>query len=130
MSKNYNPDKGTPRGTLKSQREVMKAYYKLMEEVETNMFYKIDLTNRINCYVCSCGHITKTKDVDAGVIPMMHNCESCDAFAYSTGFKDVAPDQPHTQEWYRPTIGQTLKLRKNPGLLEHVLAGGLNLRKL
>ena len=45
---------------MESQKQVEKKYNKLLKEVETNTFYSMDLTNRINCYVCDCGHVTKT----------------------------------------------------------------------
>ena len=115
---------------MKSQREITRRYNKLLTEVETDDFQKIDLTNRVNCYVCKCGHITKTKDVDAGVTPAMHTCEKCNDFAHSTFYTDVAPSQKPTQEWYRPTLKQVLKMRKNEELLEHILKGGLDVRKV
>ena len=115
---------------MQSQREIEKKYNKLLHEVKTKDFYtSIDLTNRVNCYRCGCGHITKTKDVDAGVTPFMHRCEKCGATAYSTFYKDIAPDQQPTQEWYRPTLKQVLKMRKNPRELHHILMGGLDVRK-
>jgi RNase P subunit RPR2 len=116
---------------MKSQREVERQYKKLMQDVATNDFYKIDLTNRINCYVCSnCGSVTKTKDVDSGVTPFIHSCEKCGGEARSTMYRDAVPNQEPTQEWYRPTLEETIKLRKKPGLLEHILQGGLDVRKI
>ena len=100
-----------------------------MADVQTNEYYtKVDLTNRVNCYVCPSGHITKTKDVDAGVTPMFIQCETCQAQARSSFFKDIAPDKLPTQEYYRPDLNQTLKLK--PEMLDHVLRGGLMLRKI
>lgn len=119
-----------PREPMVSQREIERKYSKLLKDVESNDFYKVDLTNRINCYVCSCKHITKTKDVDAGVTPFMINCESCGQSAHSTFFKDIVPDKPHTWEWYRPSLNQVLKMRKNEWMLDHVLMGGLELRRI
>lgn len=92
----------------------------------------IDLTYRVNCYVCDkCGHITKTRDIDKGVIPFMFTCEKCDhPMAKSTFFNDIAPGRNPTIEWYRPTLKETIKLRKkNDGMLEHILDGGLDYRK-
>ncbi len=106
-------------------------YQKLLKEVQTNKFYETDLTNRVNCYVCkSCGHITKTKDVDAGVTPFMFSCEKCNQTAISSFYQDIAPNQSPTIEWYRPTLKQTLNLKNRPGELEHVLNGGLLNRKI
>lgn len=48
----------------------------------------------------------------------------------STFYKDIAPDKKHTQEFYRPLLKETLKLRKHESLLEHVLKGGLLNRKI
>lgn len=114
----------------KSQREIERRYNKLISDVESNDFYKVDLTNRVNCYTCTCGHITKTKDVDSGVTPFMHSCEKCRQMARSSFYNDIAPDQEPTEEWYRPTLKQVLKMRKNEDLLNHVLSGGLIVRKI
>lgn len=113
-----------------SQREVERRYKKLMHDVENDDYYKVDLTNRINCYVCDCGHITKTKDIDAGVTPFYFNCEKCGGMARSTFFTDIAPQQPPTFEWYRPSLEECLKMRKKPELLEHILKGGLRYRSI
>ena len=60
---------------MMSQREVERRYKKLLHDVQTKDFYKIDLTKRVNCYGCpACKHITKTRDVDAGVTPMFFEC--------------------------------------------------------
>jgi hypothetical protein len=112
-----------------SKKEIIRAYNKLIKEVETDDFYKIDLSNRVNCYICSCGHITKTKDVDSGVTPFMHNCEKCKKMANSSLYRDIAPDQDPTKEWYRPTLEQVLKI-KDENLLDHILRGGLDSRKI
>lgn len=86
----------------------------------------------VNCYSCSnCGHITKTVDVDAGVTPMMHKCEKCGHMAESSFYNDIAPGVDPTEEWYRPSLEQVLKVRKTqPGLVQHVLNGGLDCRKI
>ena len=116
---------------MNSQREIERKYNKLLHDVATHEFYKIDLTNRVNCYQCkSCGHITKTRDVDAGVTPFIHRCEKCNGMAYSTFYTDIAPDQQPTEEWYRPTLKQVLKMRNKPDLLNHILQGGLDYRKV
>lgn len=116
---------------MESQRQVERQYNKLLQDVATKEFYtSIDLSNRVNCYVCNCGHITKTKDVDAGVTPFIHSCEKCGGEARSTFYRDIAPDQQPTQEWYRPSLKQTFKMRSKPGMVEHILMGGLDVRKI
>lgn len=116
---------------MESQRSVEKKYNQLIKDVETKDFYKIDLTNRVNCYTCKiCGHITKTIDVDAGVIPMMFNCEKCGHIANSSFFRDIAPEQKPTIEWHRPTLKEVMKLRRREDLLDHIFNGGLLSRKI
>lgn len=113
---------------MESQKRVEKKYNKLLKELETNTFYSMDLTNRINCYVCDCGHITKTIDIDAGITPFIFTCEKCGEIARSTFYNDIVPDQEPTFEWYRPNLKETIKMRKKPDILEHVLSGGLHFR--
>ena len=88
--------------------------------------------NRVNCYRCDrCGSITKTIDVDDGVTPYSYTCEYCgNPYAISTMYHDVSPKQKPTQEWYRPTLKDCLKWRKNPSMLEHILNGGLDVRPI
>lgn len=111
-------------------REIERKYNNLLKDVETNEFYtKIDLKNRVNCYICqTCRLITKTIDVDAGVTPFMHTCEHCGQTAHSTFYKDIAPHLQPTQEWYRPTLGQCYRMKG--GLLDHILQGGLDVRTI
>jgi len=116
---------------MKSQREITREYNDLLKKVETDEFYQVDLSNRVNCYSCACGHVTKTKDIDAGVTPFMHQCEKCGGFARSSFYNDIAPHQSPTQEWFRPSLKEVLKMRKKEdGMLEHVLKGGLDVRPI
>ena len=112
-----------------NKEEITKEYNKLLEDVKTNDFYKIDLTNRVNCYTCQkCGHITKTKDIDAGVTPFMISCEKCKEVAYSSFYNDIAPTQEATIEWYRPSLEETINSEEVT--LDHILQGGLDHRKI
>lgn len=116
-----------------SQREVERQYNQLMQDVATNDYYKPNPNTVINNYVCTsikCQHITKTKSVDVGVIPMMFSCEKCGQTARSTFYKDWRPGQNHTIEWYRPTLKEVLKMRNKTWELEHILKGGLKFRKV
>ena len=55
-----------------TRKETETRYAKLLHDVKTNDYYKVDLTNSVNCYVCSnCGNTIKTKDIQAGVTPAM-----------------------------------------------------------
>lgn len=111
---------------MQSQRQIIRKYNALFKDIEN----KIDNTNRVNCYVCSCGHITKTIDVDPGVTPFMCMCEKCNNMAKSSFYKDIAPEQQPTEEWYRPTLKQVLKMKNDQAMLDHILKGGLALRKV
>lgn len=114
---------------MKSQRQVEKEYNNLLKDVATEYFYKTELP-KMNCYVCGCGHITKTINIDSGVTPFLFDCEKCGEKAKSTFFNDIAPRLKPKFEWYRPTLKQVLKMRKKPAMLEHVLKGGLDFRNL
>jgi hypothetical protein len=120
------------RENLMSVREVERKYADLLRDVETNEFYtKVDLTNRVNCYRCkSCGGITKTIDIHSGVTPFIFECMFCKGDAYSTFYTDIAIAAKPSFEWYRPSLEETLKLRKEPMTLDHVLQGGLISRPL
>lgn len=111
-----------------SQREVTKKYNEMLQHGEIKGEVK---PNRVNCYKCPCGHITKTIDVDKGVTPFMHKCESCGGTATSTFYNDIVPHQEPTEEWFRPTLEAVWKMRKkDDGMLDHILNGGLDLRKI
>jgi len=112
-----------------TSKQIIRRYNKLIEDVATKDFYKIDLTNRVNCYTCSvCHHITKTKDVDPGVTPMFFPCEKCARTARSSFYRDIAPHLKPTIEWYRPTLAEVLTKRENAALLDHIFNGGLDSR--
>lgn len=111
-----------------SVRECTRRYNKMLKTYES----KVD-PNRVNCYRCDrCDSTTKTIDVDDGVTPLFHQCEYCgNYFARSTAYHDIAPKQKPTQEWYRPSLKETLKWRgKNDSMLKHVLNGGLDVRPI
>ncbi len=114
-----------------SQREVERKYMKLMHDVETNDFYKVDLTKRVNCYTCQkCFNVTKTIDIDAGVTPFIIGCEICGSDCYSSFYNDTHRHINPTFEWYRPSLPETLKQRKNVNTIDHILQGGLLKRKI
>lgn len=79
--------------------------------------------NNYNCVACK--KITKTVDLCGGTTAMGIDCEYCGEAAISSFYVDNAPEEEPILEWFKPTLKDTLKLRKNPSLLEHVLKGGL-----
>lgn len=113
---------------MMSVRECTKLYNKMLKKHQKEVE-----PNRVNCYKCDrCGTITKTIDVDDGVTPFGHTCEHCgNPFATSTFYNDIAPKQRPTQEWYRPSLEETLKWRsKNESMMNHILNGGLDVRPI
>jgi len=111
---------------MKSQRQIEREYTYVLKHWPDPI-----RPDHINCYICICGHVTKTIDRDPGVTPFMTHCEKCKALsAKSTFYRDIKPDQPATVEWYRPDLAATMKLRTKPDLLDHVLQGGLLSRKI
>jgi RNase P subunit RPR2 len=114
-----------------SVRELTRKYNELLKRVQEDDYYKIDLTNRFNCYICSnCDNIIKTKDIDAGTTPSMFKCKCCGQYMRSTFYEDILPNRQHTIEWYRPTLKQMNKYRNNPSMLDHLLRGGLAYREV
>ncbi len=113
-----------------TNKQIALRYAALIKEVATVDFYKVDLTNRVNCYTCDvCNRITKTIDRDAGVTPMFHACENCrHPRARSSFYSDISPHLNPSQEWYRPTLDEVLKMKNESALVEHVLSGGLLVR--
>ena len=110
-----------------SQRYVERRYAQMVLDYADTEF-----AAKVNNYICpKCGHITKTIDVDPGVTPFMEFYEDkCGEFARSTFYKDYIPEQMPTHEWYRPDLKEVLKLRKKPEILDHILQGGLLIRKI
>jgi len=115
-------------------KELDGKYSELIEDVKTNDYYDIDLTNRTNVYMCENAHFTKTRDIDPGVTPFMHTCPQCGDFAKSSFYKDSHPSEPPTQEWYRPSLDEcrelNVTLKHSDSILEHVFNGGLLCRDI
>lgn len=90
----------------------------------------------MNSYEChNCGQAISTVDLDEGVTPYMIPCVAWDRVPgapkckgpMKSDFYRPKPGRPAAQyEWYKPTPEQTAKL--DPGMREHVEAGGLMLR--
>lgn len=110
-----------------SQREVTRRYKKMVASVEE--------TGREpkgpNVWVCECGNIMRCRHLDYGTTPMTLSCWVCQKGSLVSKWQDTMPDLPFSHEWYRPSLRQTLKLRtKRPQLVEHILLGGLEIRKV
>lgn len=111
---------------IMKKRKIRKEYKKMLKRVEERLG---DQTLRVNNYTCqTCGHITKTMDVDPGVTPFIHRCEMCGNEAYSNFYNDRIPHKPATQEWFRPSLEVCYMM--DEGELHHILNGGLIPRKI
>lgn len=115
-----------------NKSEIKRMYTQLIREVQTNEFYTKKRDSDTNVYRCPKGHLNKTIDVDPGVTPFFHQCKVCrdacvkldeSSLAQSTFYNDVAPNLKPSEEWFRPTLQEALKL--NDGELEHLFNGGL-----
>lgn len=105
-----------------SEREIERKYSKLD--------IKLADPNRINCYTCPKGHITKTIDIHHGVTPMFNSCSVCGMQSTSSWYKDIAPDIEPTYEWFVPTLAEVKKYKNQPDMLDHIFNGGLDYRKI
>lgn len=115
-----------------NKRQVAKRYNEMINFPQNKGELK---EGRVNCYRCDdCGTITKTIEIDKGVTPFFHFCsnENCDSFAASAFYEDILPDSEPIEEWYRPTLEETLELLKRGymGSVDHILQGGLDVRKI
>jgi hypothetical protein len=114
--------------TKKERKDIERQYLRLQHDVATKDYYKIDLENRVNVYTCGSGHVTKTRDIDPGVTSFIYDCETCGEIARSSFYQDTHPELEPTQEWFRPTLDEVLKM--DIGMREHILSGGLDVRKI
>lgn len=129
--KSKQPDPKRQPRIKKCEAERRYAEMQKMKE-ERKGFYNFDPeTPRVNIYTCPAGHRTKTIDRQPGTTPMFIPCSVCDRSASSSMYR-VHPDEPTpiTLEWYEPTLQEVQNLRSEPGVLEHVFAGGLLSRKV
>lgn len=86
-----------------------------------------DFQGKLNVYKCEkCGREMVTIDKDAGTTPFVTICDECGAEARSAMYM-CDPNLVPEYEWYRPTLRYIIK---NPMVMQHVLGGGLLLRKI
>jgi hypothetical protein len=83
--------------------------------------------NRLNMYTCDNDHNTITIDLNEGVTPFMIDCMTLDCGLIARShFYNVSPELIPAYEWYYPTNLKGL----HPAEVEHVVKGGLLLRKI
>ena len=109
-----------------SQRQLINDYNKMILNFPEDPEFKI----KENIYTCEgCKNVVKTKDLAAGTTPMKITCLKCGGAMQSNFYADIPKDPEVSMEWYRPTLKQVLKWRGKPGLIDHILNGGLSLRQ-
>lgn len=114
--------------TKKEKSSLVRAYEKMLQEE----YHKGEVKpNHVNCYVCeNCGQITKTIDIEKGTTPFMIDCtvDGCGGLAKSSFYNDLSPTLKPSHEWFRPSLKATL--RQQRGMIDHIVQGGLELRKI
>lgn len=98
-------------------------------------------SGKLNGYICEAdpSHRIVTIDREPGVTPFTIQCVACEALnrlplkrglyrhaAMTSCFYRVPQDLEPTHEWYRPDSLDGLA----PGIVDHLLKGGLTLRKI
>lgn len=111
---------------MESVRSVTRKYLEMVKLAESQE----PSYGTVNVYDCSNGHSTTTKDVDKGTTPFVIGCRFCKELAQSRMYRTGQNPEVIHVEFYRPSLKEALKLRKNPNLLEHVLNGGLLKREV
>jgi hypothetical protein len=96
-----------------------------------------DFVGRHNIYFCpTCRQQHVTIDRDAGVTPMAIACAefgtSCYGQAQSAAYPIGADELSPTHEWVTPTVEERndLRRRSEHAMLDHVMRGGLMLRRI
>lgn len=108
------------------------SYRKLLRNIKDMKIYD-GRGKGIDVYECSnCGHKVYTYYKDKGVTPFNMSCTQCSGImthnkTINVAVLDTAP-LPWLKPipWVRPTFKQMLRL--SPGMIEHVLNGGLILK--
>lgn len=100
-------------------------YRKLLRSIENMKIYD-GRHKGIDVYECyDCGHKRYTYYKDKGVTPFTLSCPICPGIMTHTKTIRTTSDLMPIP-WLRPTFKQMLKL--SPGMIEHVLQGGLVLK--
>lgn len=100
-------------------------YRRLLRRIENMSIYD-GRGKGIDVYECpKCGHKVYTWYKDKGVTPFTISCPKCsDIMMHNKTVRTVPGIMPIP--WLRPTFKQILRL--SPGMIEHVLQGGLILK--
>ena len=109
-----------------TKKHIKTKYSSMLASIEQNKESMAEKKGMVNCYTCeSCGHVQKLMYADTGVTPFIISCNVCTSGHSKSSFlRDTRPFVIAEQEWFRPSLEETLKL-KSDWELEHVLNGGL-----
>lgn len=103
-----------------SQREFIRRYSKIGDKAKKS---DPDFKPTIQLFECRfCKSVLNVKKDLPGITPEVLKCSKCSQMMQ---VQEQAGESP-THEWGIPNLDATWKLRKKaPGLLEHILKGGL-----
>lgn len=110
-----------------TKEQITKSYEKLVSEIEDMKMY--DGRGTVDEYICDrCCDSTYTTYRDKGVTPLVMRCRKCGGNAvhrstYPKGSVEYIRTLVKVQDWYRPSLEETLKMSE--GMIDLVLNGGL-----
>lgn len=109
----------------KSKADLLKEYNEMADGIENAPIY--DGRGTYDLYECpKCGAEKITTYSVKGVTPFCIICSCGGVMQHTRSYKRV-PESLRVDEWIRPSFDQMMLL--SDGLIEHVLQGGLILRK-
>lgn len=113
-----------------TEREMKRQYKELVENIEDAQMFD-GRNSGVDVYTCKeCGAKFYTKYAHKGVTPFVIGCKACgkgcanhNQTISEQDWRKLEAQGEKLHYWVRPTIGQLRQL--SPGLLDHVLQGGL-----
>ena len=102
------------------KKDIERRYKKMLEQQSWENTEGQEIT-----FLCpQCGRPTKTKVVDAGIVPMGIECPFCHGDAMQQ--EEEYPNISVTHEWYRPSVDELVEIAET-GLFSAmmILQGGL-----
>ena len=110
-----------------NKKQIKLAYKKMLWQVADRDETNPEQQGLTNCYICkNCHHVDKYYYTESGTTPMVVECTKCKKRGSFSGMmRDLLPNAEPNQEWFRPSLNETLKMAHHPHMLHHVLNGGL-----
>ena len=112
---------------MMTKKQIKLAYKDMLRRAADNVETSPEQQGLTNCYTCkNCHHVDKYYYADSGTTPMVVECTRCKKRgSFSAMMRDLLPLQTPNQEWFRPSLNDTLKMAGHKHMLHHVLNGGL-----